>query len=148
LRPFQPSSYPRRESKETDMADGVQQLETLTDSPVAKLPDTATQAANEQPDLWRAFQHLAEEANRAGPLDARARRLTHLAMAISVGSEGATHSHTRRALAQGIKPAELEHVAWLAVTTLGWPQAIRGLTWIRDITRAEKTPLKGRSGKH
>ena len=30
---------------------------------------------------------------------------------------------------------ELEHVAFLAITTLGWPQAIRGLTWIRDVTR-------------
>jgi hypothetical protein len=24
----------------------------------------------------------------------------------------------------------------LAVTTLGWPQAIKGLTWIRDVTQA------------
>jgi hypothetical protein len=32
--------------------------------------------------------------------------------------------------------AELEHVALLAVTTLGWPQAIKGLTWIRDVTQA------------
>jgi alkylhydroperoxidase/carboxymuconolactone decarboxylase family protein YurZ len=129
------------------MADGAQ-LETLTDSPVAKLPDTAAGAAKEQPEIWRALQHLAEEASRAGPLDARARRLAHLAMAIAVGSEGATHSHARRALAEGLKPAELEHVAWLAVTTLGWPQAIRGLTWIRDVTRAEKGPLKGRSREH
>jgi hypothetical protein len=26
-------------------------------------------------------------------------------------------------------------VAFLAITTLGWPQAIRGLTWVRDVTR-------------
>jgi hypothetical protein len=24
----------------------------------------------------------------------------------------------------------------LAVTTLGWPQAIKGLTWIMDVTQA------------
>jgi hypothetical protein len=24
----------------------------------------------------------------------------------------------------------------LAVTTLGWPQAIKGLTWIKDATQA------------
>jgi hypothetical protein len=29
---------------------------------------------------------------------------------------------------------ELEHVAFLAITTLGGPQAVRGLTWIRDVT--------------
>lgn len=49
--------------------------------------------------------------------------------------QGATHSHSRRALAEGLSAEELEHVAFLAITTLGWPQAIRALTWIRDVTR-------------
>jgi hypothetical protein len=26
-------------------------------------------------------------------------------------------------------------VAFLAITTLGWPRAVRGLSWIRDVTR-------------
>ena len=34
-------------------------------------------------------------------------------------------------------PDELARVdALLAVTTLGWPQAIKGLTWIKDVTQA------------
>ena len=48
---------------------------------------------------------------------------------------GAVHSHARRGLAEGVAAAELEHVALLAVTTLGWPQAVRGLTWIKDVTQ-------------
>jgi hypothetical protein len=32
-------------------------------------------------------------------------------------------------------PEELEHVALLAITTLGWARAMKGLNWIRDITR-------------
>jgi hypothetical protein len=36
---------------------------------------------------------------------------------------------------EGLSAGELEHVAFLAITTLGWPQAIRALTWIRDVTR-------------
>lgn len=63
------------------------------------------------------------------------RRLVHLALALGAGSEGAVHSHARRGLAEGLTADELEHVAWLAVTTLGWPQCIKGLTWIRDVTR-------------
>jgi 4-carboxymuconolactone decarboxylase len=86
--------------------------------------------------VWEAFQHLGEKASRAGPLDARTRRLIHLALAIAAGSEGATHSHARRASSEGISPEELEHVAVLAITTVGWSQAIKGLTWVRDITRA------------
>ena len=110
----------------------------LTDTPDAPLPGTAGRAAREKPELWRALQELGEQASAAGPLDARTRRLVHLALAIGGGSEGATHSHVRRARAEGLTPEEMEHVAWLAVTTLGWPQAIKGLTWIRDVTDRRK----------
>ena len=99
------------------------------------LPDTASAMAQDHPTLWRAFQELGREASQAGPLDDRTRRLVHLAFAIAVDSEGATHSHVRRALAEGVRADELDHVALLAVTTLGWPKAMRGLSWVRDMTR-------------
>jgi alkylhydroperoxidase/carboxymuconolactone decarboxylase family protein YurZ len=107
-----------------------------SDATKAKLPGAALHMARERPEVWEAFQHLGEKASRAGPLDARARRLIHLALAIAAGSEGATHSHARRASSEGISPEELEHVAVLAITTIGWSQAIKGLTWVRDVTRA------------
>lgn len=103
-----------------------------------ELPGAAGQVAAEKPALWTALQKLGEAANEAGPLDARTRRLVNLALAIAADSEGATHSHTRRALSEGVSADELHHVAYLAVTTLGWPHAIRGLTWIQDLTRPEK----------
>lgn len=113
------------------------QAEGLSDTPGVGLPSYAGRAAQEKPDLWRALQELGREASQAGPLDGRTRRLVRLALAVAIGSEGATHSHARRGLAEGIPAAELEHVAWLATTTLGWPQAIRALSWIRDVTEAE-----------
>jgi 4-carboxymuconolactone decarboxylase len=111
------------------------QLNPDSDAPDAKLPAAARHMAVEYPQLWEAFQQLGEEASRAGPLDARTRRLIHIALAIAAGSEGAAHSHTRRALAEGISLEELEHVPVLAITTIGWSQAIKGMTWVRDITR-------------
>lgn len=107
----------------------------VSDSPQVELPGTAGQVAQENPELWRAFQELGAAAGKAGPLDERTRRLVNLALAIGADSEGATHSHARRALAEGLTAEELDHVAYLAITTLGWPRAIRGLTWIRDVTR-------------
>jgi alkylhydroperoxidase/carboxymuconolactone decarboxylase family protein YurZ len=68
-------------------------------------------------------------------LTEREQRLVNLALAIGGDSEGATHSHARRAVAEGLSGPELDHIAFLAITTLGWPQAIRGLSWIRDVTR-------------
>jgi alkylhydroperoxidase/carboxymuconolactone decarboxylase family protein YurZ len=105
------------------------------------LPGAAMQVAHEHPELWEAFQRLGEEASRAGPLDARTRRLIHLALAIAAGSEGATHSHARRGSSEGISAEELEHVAVLAITTVGWSQAMKGLTWVRDVTRAPPDPV-------
>ncbi|HYD89301.1 MAG TPA: carboxymuconolactone decarboxylase family protein [Vitreimonas sp.] len=99
------------------------------------LPGAAGRVAQERPDLWAALQALGEAAGDAGPLDAKTRRLVNLALAIGADSEGATHSHTRRGLADGLTADELHHVAYLAITTLGWPHAIRALTWIQDYTR-------------
>jgi alkylhydroperoxidase/carboxymuconolactone decarboxylase family protein YurZ len=107
----------------------------ISDTPDVELPGAAGKVAQEKPELWRAFQALGAATSDAGPLNERERRLVNLALAIAAKSEGATHSHARRALADGLSGDELEHVAFLAITTLGWPQAIRGLTWIRDVTK-------------
>lgn len=126
------------EAEETSMQDD--DASAISDTPEVELPGTAGQIAREKPDLWRAFQALGAATGDAGPLDERSRRLVNLALAIGADSEGATHSHSRRALAEGFSADELEHVAFLAITTLGWPQAVRGLTWIRDVTRGGSSP--------
>jgi alkylhydroperoxidase/carboxymuconolactone decarboxylase family protein YurZ len=110
----------------------------LTDAPKVKLPRAAASIAQAHPDLWKAYQRLGELVGAAGPLGARERRLIHLAYALGSASEGAAHSHARRALSEGISEAELEHVAILSATTLGWPQAIRALTIVQDVTDAGK----------
>jgi alkylhydroperoxidase/carboxymuconolactone decarboxylase family protein YurZ len=107
----------------------------MTDAPEVSLPGAAGRVAHDKPDLWAAFQQLGAAASGAGPLEARERRLVNLALAIGADSEGAIHSHCRRGLAEGLSRDELEHVAYLAITTLGWPRAIRALSWIRDVTR-------------
>lgn len=107
----------------------------ISDVPEIELPGAAGQIAKEKPELWRSFQQLGAATGAAGSLSAREQRLVNLALALGGDSEGATHSHARRALAEGLAADALEHVAFLAITTLGWPKAIRGLTWIRDVTR-------------
>jgi alkylhydroperoxidase/carboxymuconolactone decarboxylase family protein YurZ len=108
----------------------------LSENPAVDLPAVAQGMADHYPDVWAAFQRLGATVSEAGPLNGRTKRLVRLALAIGADSSGAVHSHARRGLAEGIAPAELEHVALLAVTTLGWPQAVRGLTWVKDVTSA------------
>ena len=114
----------------------------MSDAPNVELPGTAGQVAKEKPQLWRAFQALGAATGQAGPLSEREQRLVNLALALGGDSEGATHSHVRRGLADGLSSDDLDHVAFLAITTLGWPQAIRGLTWVRDVTGRQTRPRK------
>ena len=99
----------------------------MTDAPEVPLPGAAGRVARDKPEVWEAFQRLGAAASDAGPLDERTRRLVNLALAIGADSEGAIHSQCRRAMAEGLRPEELEHVAYLAITTLGWPRAMRAL---------------------
>jgi 4-carboxymuconolactone decarboxylase len=84
------------------------------------------------PTVWRAFNELGSRCHEAGPLDEKSRRLVKLALSIGAGLEGATHSAVRNAHSVGITQEEIDHVALLAVSTLGMPAATRALTWIRD----------------
>jgi len=102
--------------------------------PTEKLPGAAAIVAEQHPALWEAFQKLGEACSNAGPLDDRTRRLIKVALAIGAGSVGGTHSHVRRALAEGATAEELEQVALLCIPTLGFPHAVAALTWIRDYT--------------
>jgi alkylhydroperoxidase/carboxymuconolactone decarboxylase family protein YurZ len=98
-----------------------------------QLPSGAGYVADAFPDVWEAYAELGEACAGAGPLDARTRRLVKLALAVAAGSEGATHSHSRRAIEEGVDPESLRHVALLAIPTVGLPRAVAALTWIEDI---------------
>lgn len=98
------------------------------------LPSAANEVATRYPDVWSAFSDLGEAVAEAGPLNARERRLVKLALAIGAQSEGAMHSHVRRAEGDGLEPKALEQVALLSIPTLGLPHAAAALTWIGDIT--------------
>jgi alkylhydroperoxidase/carboxymuconolactone decarboxylase family protein YurZ len=104
-------------------------------APSEDLPGTASDVATNHPDVWDAYSDLGEACANAGPIDGETRRLVKLALAIGARSEGATHSHTRRALEEGVDPEALEHVARLGIPTLGFPHAMAAKTWIEDETR-------------
>jgi len=96
-------------------------------------PSGAGKFAEQYPELWKAYQTLGAAAAESGPLDARSRRLIKLALAIGAGSEGAVHSHVRQALSEGISAEEIRQICNLAITTLGFPAAMAGLSWVNDI---------------
>ncbi len=104
-----------------------------------KLPNFLENVIAEYPDVWKAYQDLGKASNNAGPLDDKTVRLIKLALAIGAKSEGSVHSHTRRALRQGITHEELQQVALLAVTSIGWSSSMAALSWIQDVINRSET---------
>jgi alkylhydroperoxidase/carboxymuconolactone decarboxylase family protein YurZ len=99
------------------------------------LPKAVNQFRKRHPEVWKAFNDLGERCHEAGPLDERSRRLVKLALSIGAGLEGATHSAVRNARKSGVTLEEINHVAVLAISTLGLPAATRAMTWISDNPR-------------
>ena len=100
------------------------------------LPSFAGDVAARFPDIWKTYQALGEAAAAAGPLREREQRLSKTPLASGSGSEAATHSPPRRARREGIDAAALQQIPMLAITSLGWSQAMRGLAWIEDVFSA------------
>ena len=101
------------------------------------LPKAVDDFHRKYPKIWETFNRLGDLSHQAGPLDAKTRSLVKLALSIGAGLEGATHSAVRKARAAGVSSDEMQHVALLAITTLGFPSAMRGMAWIGDLEKLE-----------
>lgn len=100
------------------------------------LSDVYRHFRRDHAEVDAAFEGLSSALHKAGPLGPRERRLVKLGIAIGANSEGAVRSHVRKALAEGIGPAELRHAVLLALTTAGFPHAIAALKWANDVIEA------------
>ena len=96
-------------------------------------PSGAGYFARDWPAVWDRYTELGRSVAEAGDLSARERRLVKLALALGAGSEGAVHSHARQAQDEGIAARDLRQVCLLGITTLGFPAAMAGLSWVNDI---------------
>lgn len=76
------------------------------------------------PDVVRAYESLGEATRRAGPLTDTEAALVKLGIAAGARIEGAVHSHVRRALEAGASAEAIRHVGLLAITTLGFANAM------------------------
>ena len=100
---------------------------------MAELPAPYRRFQEKYPELWKAYDQFGAQAHRAGPLDERTCELVKLGIAVGSQSEGAVHSHVRKALEAGASPDEVRHVILLAGPTIGWPTMMAAYTWAQDI---------------
>jgi 4-carboxymuconolactone decarboxylase len=88
--------------------------------------------------FMEAVDNLGKAASASGPLDEKTSHLIQLAAAAAMKSEGAVHSHTRRALKAGAKTEDIYHAIILLTSTIGFPAVSAALSWIDDVMRKQK----------
>jgi AhpD family alkylhydroperoxidase len=99
----------------------------------------------EFPRAHAAYERLGKACHASGPLDAKTRELVKLGMSIAARSEGAVHSHVRKALNAGASPAEIRHAVLLAIPTLGLPTTVAAFTWVGDVLNRRSRAARGKS---
>jgi len=100
---------------------------------MTELPGQYLSVRKRFPKLYKAVENLGKTARASGPLNAKTSHLIQLAAAAAIRSEGAVHSHARRALKKGAKPEEIYHAIILITSTVGFPTVSAALSWIDDV---------------
>ena len=95
------------------------------------------------PELMKAVEALGLAATSAGPLEEKTKHLVQLGAAAALGSEGAVHSHARRALQAGASPEEVRHALLMLVSTIGFPSVVAAMSWIDDVLTTARRPKRG-----
>jgi AhpD family alkylhydroperoxidase len=99
----------------------------------SKLPKNYVQFRSRYKKLAGALDNLGKAVREEGPLDEKTAQLIQLAAAASIRSEGAVHSHCRRALEAGASNEEIRHALILLTSTLGFPAMMAALSWVEDM---------------
>jgi 4-carboxymuconolactone decarboxylase len=113
--------------------------------PKQKLPIPFEKFVKRFPNAHAAYERLGESCHTVGPLDAKTRELVQLGMAIGIRSEGAVHSHVKKALEAGASPEEIRHAVLLGIPTLGLPTTVAAFTWVDDILDRQPRVRRGKA---
>lgn len=106
--------------------------------PKEKLPKQYLQIKKKHAKYFNAVEELGMVVKQEGPLDERTAHLIQLAAAATVHSEGAVHSHVKRAIEAGVQPEEIYHAIILLTSTIGFPTVVAALSWADDVMKAKK----------
>ena len=98
-----------------------------------KIADHYEKVKKYHPEYLEAVESLGQVVKQSGPIDAKNGQLIQLAASIASKSEGATHSHTKRALEAGANREEIRHAVLLLTNTIGFPAVMAGMSWVNDI---------------
>jgi AhpD family alkylhydroperoxidase len=98
-----------------------------------KLPKTFLKIQERFGQVMKSLDDLGRTTDEAGPIDVKTAHLIQLAASTALRSEGAVHSHVKRALKAGSTPEEIRHALILLTPTIGFPTVAAALSWADDL---------------
>lgn len=101
--------------------------------PKKKLPKMYNSINERYKKLGTAVENLGKTIRTIGPIDSKTAHLIQLAAAAAIRSEGAVHSHVRRAREEGAKEEEMYHTLILLTSTIGFPAVSAAISWADDV---------------
>lgn len=106
---------------------------TPVDEPVPQ-PDGSRTFGEQYPELFERLQSLRDALRDHGPLSERDIRLVTLAFAIAKGLHSSVTAETSKAQKAGVTHEEIEQVALLSATELGFSHTMNALGVINPRT--------------
>ncbi|MEK6744775.1 MAG: carboxymuconolactone decarboxylase family protein [Nitrospirota bacterium] len=104
-----------------------------------KYPGQYTSIMKRYKSVMTSLEKLGKATKAAGPLNKKTLELVQLAAAAAIRAEGSVHSHARRALEAGAKPAEIQHAIIVLTSTIGFPTVSAALSWVDDVLKKQGT---------
>lgn len=95
--------------------------------------ETYQRLRKQHPEYFDAVEALGKAVRHAGPLEEQVIQLVQLGAAAAIRSEGAVHSHVRRALEAGATAEQIHHALLSLTSTIGFPTVIAALSWADDV---------------
>lgn len=106
---------------------------------MANKPGFYVSLTRKHPQYLAAVEALGQAVRESGPLDSKTLHFVQLAAAVAIRSEGAVHSHVRRALDEGATQDEIRHAVIALTSTIGFPNVTAALSWCEDVFKDAKT---------
>ena len=85
------------------------------------------------PEVMSALENLGSTIRGAGPIEGKTTHLIQLGAAAALQSEGAVHSHARRAIQAGATQEEIYHALLLLISAIGFPKVAAAVSWVQDV---------------
>ena len=100
---------------------------------VEELPNHYVSIRKRFKEYGEVLNDLGRVARDTGPLDEKTSQLVQLAASAAIRSEGAVHSHAKRAMQLGASPDEVYHSLILLTSTIGFPNVAAAISWVDDL---------------